>query len=138
MESYSRYETLQQFNSKNGSFKLIPYTEELPQPHKSLLKSGMKVVYGDGTERYVLLETGGLYDVNKGKHQNWLMMYEDTLISKHNTVVDIMEIYDGEMLIAKRVEKTPEQIEIEKIESELRELSTKQSELADRLNKLKK
>jgi len=134
--AYTSIEDFERTNKEHIS--IIPYTEKLPQPHKSLLKSGMKVVYRDGQERYVLIETGGLYDVDKGEHQNWFMAYEDTLISKLSTVIDIMEIYDGEMLIAKRVEKTPEQIEIEKIESELRELSTKQSELADRLNKLKK
>lgn len=88
-------------------FELVE--EELPQPHKSMLKSGMKVVYRNRDVRYVLLETGYLYD-SYGALQIGINNFSDDLIPAHNTIdiesgLDIMEIYDGDKLIAKRTEK---------------------------------
>jgi hypothetical protein len=101
-----------------------------PQPHKSLLKSGMKVVYRDGGVRYVLIETNSLH-YSGGTHTSDIENFNDDLTSCEGfKVLDIMEIWDGETLIAKRTEKTPQQIEIDRIETEMRKL-------ADDLRKVK-
>ena len=78
----------------------------IPQPHKSLLKSGMKVVYRSGVERYVFLPAGVFMNVN-GEIGNRLSYYSDDMLINIPSSQDIMEIYteDGE-LIAKREEKS--------------------------------
>ena len=78
--------------------------QELPQPHKDLLKSGDKVVYRDGDERFVLLETKSLYTSN-GEFANELKNLTIHLLGVFNARLDdIMEIWRGDELIAKRTE----------------------------------
>ena len=79
----------------------------IPQPHKSLLKSGMKVVYRNGSERYVFLPAGVFMDEN-GTTGNSLSYYSDDMLFKSCSFSspssqDIMEIYTEDCeLIAKR------------------------------------
>ena len=103
---------------------------DLPQPHKSLLKSGDKVVYRDGNERFVLVETMSLY-----KKEGWFACFlcdftNDLLWNGTYNYNDILEIWRGDELIAKRIEKSEKEIEIERIENEMRKL-------ADDLRKVK-
>jgi hypothetical protein len=68
----------------------------------------------------VLLETGTLHD-KRGGNRNYLSNYSDELIQSclDSSIRDIMEIWDGDKLIAKRVEKSKTQLEIEEIEKEI-------------------
>ena len=101
---------------------------DIPQPHKSLLKSGMKVVYRCGAERYVFLPAGVLMDKN-GTIGNRISHYSDDMCTSPS-FQDIMEIYteDGE-LIAKREEKSAKDIKIEELEKRMRELADEIAEL---------
>lgn len=102
---------------------------ELPQPHKSLLKSGDKVVRRDGSVRFTLIELGKFFseEISWSKIEH----FTDELFEAYNDgKFDIMEIYRGDELIAKRIEKSAKEIEIERIENEMRKL-------ADDLRKVK-
>ena len=100
----------------------------IPQPHKSLLKSGMKVVYRNGTERYVFLPAGVFMDEN-GTTGNSLSYYSDDMLFKSCSFSsprsqDIMEIYTEDCeLIAKREEKSAKDTKIEELEKRMRELA---------------
>lgn len=107
------------------NFKLL----ELPQPHKSLLRSGDKVVYRNCEKRFVLLEVHSLYD-KFGAFQNSINNFDEYLNRRKNKDQDIIEIWRGDELIAKRIEKSAKEIEIERIENEMRKL-------ADDLRKVK-
>ena len=107
---------------------------DIPQPHKSLLKSGMKVVYRSGIEKYVFLPADVFMDEN-GTTGNSLSYYSDDMLFKSCSFSspssqDIMEIYteDGE-LIAKREEKSAKDIKIEELEKRMRELADEIAEL---------
>ena len=130
---------------KHGTFYMISvdnkrfaWTDEMfetiPQPHKSLLKSGMKVVYRSGVEKYVFLPAGVFMDEN-GTTGNSLSYYSDDMLFKScsfnsHKSQDIMEIYteDGE-LIAKREEKSAKDTKIEELEKRMRELADEIAEL---------
>lgn len=103
---------------------------DIPQPHKSLLKSGMKVVYRDGSERYVFLPANKLL-FDCGSVATSLLLFSDSLlVDKYKNDCDIMEIYteDGE-LIAKREEKSTKDTKIEELEKRMRELADEIAEL---------
>lgn len=104
----------------------------IPQPHKSLLKSGMKVVYRNGDKRYILIPTNSLHTF-AGEKVNELSKYTDNLLNKVKLSgeLDIMEIYDGEILIAKREEKSAKDTKIEELEKRMRELADEIAELKD-------
>ena len=102
----------------------------IPQPHKSLLKSGMKVVYRNGSHRYVLLETNRIYNPHTWNFSLLISEYNENLIRSLGTSpYDIMEIYDGEILIAKREEKSAKDTKIEELEKRMRELADEIAEL---------
>ena len=102
----------------------------IPQPHKSLLKSGMKVVYRNGSHRYVLLETNRLYNPHTLNFSLPISEYNENLIRSLGTSpYDIMEIYDGEILIAKREEKSAKDTKIEELEKRMRDLADEIAEL---------
>ena len=107
---------------------------DIPQPHKSLLKSGMKVVYRSGVEKYVFLPADVFMDEN-GTTGNSLSYYSDDMLFKSCSFSspssqDIMEIYteDGE-LIARREEKSAKDTKIEELEKRMRELADEIAEL---------
>ena len=110
------YESLEHFHYSNTDYKLEPV--ELPQPHKSLLKSGDKVVCDNGLCRFVLLETNSLHLPN-GIKTNDLIFYSSDLKYKGGNSLDVVEIWCGEELIAKCKNKS----EIEKIKNEMRKLA---------------
>ena len=106
----------------------------IPQPHKSLLKSGMKVVYRSGIEKYVFLPADVFMDEN-GTTGNSLSYYSDDMLFKSCSFSspssqDIMEIYteDGE-IIAKREEKSAKDTKIDELEKRMRELADEIAEL---------
>ena len=122
------------FNDINELNRKAPSQFEeisIPQPHKSLLKSGMKVVYRSGDKRYVLIPTNGFYKFT-GEKVNELSKYTDNLLNKVKLSgeLDVMEIYteDGE-LIAKREEKSAKDTKIEELEKRMRELADEIAEL---------
>jgi hypothetical protein len=133
--SGSVYFSKENFESRNRNIK-IELVTDLSQPHKSLLKSGMEVVFRDGIHRYVLIETDSLYHT-QGALSMTLKSYHENLICSTFSSLDVMEIWDGDTLIAKRTEKSTQEIEIERIESEMRKLSEAQNKLADGLKKIK-
>jgi hypothetical protein len=121
-QSWDSLEELNYRNQGYGKFEMV-----VKEPHKSLLKSGMKVVMRDRIERYVILE------IRKIFRENLEYLFLTDFTEELNCIInkfDVMEIWDGETLIAKRSEKTAQQIEIERIENEMRKL-------ADDLRKVK-
>lgn len=112
-----------------SQFELV--INKLPQPHNSLLKSGDKIVYRYNDERFVLLETGTLHATNGCSAVALCYFTDDLTWIGNSRANDIMEIWRGDKLIAKRIEKSEKEIEIESIESEMRKL-------ADRLKEIKK
>ena len=102
----------------------------IPQPHKSLLKSGMKVVYRDGSERYVFLPANKLLFDRGGVAASLLLFSDSLLVDKYKNDCDIMEIYteDGE-IIAKREEKSAKDTKIEELEKRMRDLADEIAEL---------
>lgn len=137
---------------KNGTFenmkytrdkKIVSYPQHPIQFTKSDLKSGDKVVYRNGTERYVLIETETLHSIVTGDKSTLLKYFNDNLYWEETRVNSnaIMKVYRNNELIWERVEepvKTPQQIELEKIEIRQRELAEEQKKLADRINELSK
>ena len=104
-------------------------TAKLNSP-KSLLKSGDKVTYRNGEERWIMLELGTLHSVN-GHPMSKLDLYSDDLICKHYDQFSIMKIERGTELIWQREEKSAKQIEIEAIKNEMKKL-------AERLEQVRK
>ena len=102
----------------------------IPQPHKSLLKSGMKVVYRDGSERYVFLPANKLL-FDCGSVATSLLLFSDSLlVDKYKNDCDIMEIYtEDSELIAKREEKSAKDTKIAELEKRMRELADEIAEL---------
>ena len=130
-EQWGEFNDINELNRKAPSqFEEI----SIPQPHKSLLKSGMKVVYRSGIEKYVFLPADVFMDEN-GATGNSLsyysddMLFESCIFNSHNSQ-DIMEIYteDGE-LIAKREEKSTKDTKIEELEKRMRDLADEIAEL---------
>ena len=126
-EQWGEFNDINELNRKAPSqFEEI----SIPQPHKSLLKSGMKVVYRNGSHRYVLLETNGLYNPHTWNFSLPISEYNENLIRSLGTSpYDIMEIYDGEILIAKREEKSAKDTKIEELEKRMRDLADEIAEL---------
>ena len=90
----------------------------------------MKVVYRNGSHRYVLLETNGLYNPHTWNFSLPISEYNENLIRSLGTSpYDIMEIYDGEILIAKREEKSAKDTKIEELEKRMRDLADEIAEL---------
>ena len=122
------------YNDINNLNSLMDFQFEevldIPQPHKSLLKSGMKVVYRCGAERYVFLPAGVLMDKN-GTIGNRISHYSDDMCTSPS-FQDIMEIYteEGE-LIAKREENSAKDTKIEELEKRMRELADEIAGLKD-------
>lgn len=107
---------------------------------KSDLKSGDKVVYRDEEELFVLIETQSLHDSKSGYQDGYLSSYDEFLKHKVHMKRDIMKVYRDNILIWERAEepqKTAQQIEIERIEKEMREISVMQNKLADELSRVK-
>ena len=124
----NRYKNVTELNSVMAS--QFEEVLNIPQPHKSLLKSGMKVVYRDGSERYVFLPANKLL-FDCGSVTTSLSLFSDSLlVDEHKNDCDIMEIYteDGE-LIAKREEKSAKDTKIEELEKRMRELADEIAEL---------
>ncbi len=128
----NRYKNVTEMNSVMAS--QFEEVLNIPQPHKSLLKSGMKVVYRSGIEKYVFLPADVFMDEN-GTTGNSLSYYSDDMLFKSCSFSspssqDIMEIYteDGE-LIAKREEKSAKDTKIEELEKRMRELADEIAEL---------
>ena len=126
-EQWGEFNDINELNRKAPSqFEEI----SIPQPHKSLLKSGMKVVYRNGSHRYVLLETNGLYNPHTWNFSLPISEYNENLIRSLGTSpYDIMEIYDGEILIAKREENSAKDTKIDELEKRMRELADEIAEL---------
>lgn len=130
-EQWGEFNDINELNRKASSqFEEI----SIPQPHKSLLKSGMKVVYRSGVEKYVFLPADVFMDEN-GTIGNSLSYYSDDMLFKSYSFSspnsqDIMEIYteDGG-LIAKREEKSAKDTKIEELEKRMRELADEIAEL---------
>lgn len=102
--------------------------EHLPQPQKSLLKSGDMVVFRNGDERYVLVETSTLH-FKTGNVARHLNNFCETLTHTYENRVDIMRVYRNGELIMKRTEKSERELEVERIQAEMAKLSKRLDEL---------
>jgi signal peptidase I len=115
------YCELEWFKEDNMNIIEFKSLSQLPQPQKSLLKSGDKVVYRDGSERFVLIEIGTLY-TEDGRLRNRLDEYLDNLTIKYNKDQDIMQVYRNNELIMQRTEKSDRELKIEEIQRKMDEL----------------
>jgi len=100
----------------------------LPQPHKSMLRSGMKVVYKNKSFRYVLLETGTLHD-DGGNITGLLNDFSSELLVDPVNMCNIMQIWDGDTLIAQRTEKSEAELKKESILAKIAELQAEVDKL---------
>ena len=108
----------------------LELVKPLPQPQKSLLKSGDKVVYRGGSKRYVLMGTETLHDVKDGDLMNHLGSYMENLISKSGyKLEDIIQVYRNDELIMQRTEKSEKELRKETIEAEMAKLQKELDEL---------
>lgn len=123
--SHNKFLSLEDVNDFfNSKFELV-------QTPKELLKSGDKVTYRDGSERFVLLETGTLHN-SSGTVAIILDKFDDNLMRTSETrTCDIMKIERGSEIIWEREEKSAKQIEVENIKNEMKKL-------ADRLEQVEK
>lgn len=96
---------------------------------KSDLNSGDKAIFRNGSERYVLVETETFHSED-GEVKNHFFNFKDDLNNTSIPTLDIIQVYRGKELVFDREEKSEKDIEIERIESEMRKL-------ADALEKLK-
>ena len=112
--------------------------EDLTSP-KTLLRSGDKLTLRNGCEGYVLLETNSIYSSTGGGRIDFLSNYYDDLkyLVSQESRHDVVKVHRDGKLIWQLDEKSKEQLELEKIEAEIRELSTQQTKLADRMSELK-
>ena len=97
--------------------------KQLPQPQKSLLKSGDMVVYRNGDERYVLVETGTLHG-QLGYRSNNIVNYENNLMSNGHSSNTIMQVYRNNELIMERTEKSEKELKKEELQRKLDEIKT--------------
>ena len=106
----------------------------LPQPHISLLSSGVKLVYGDKTITYYLKETQMFYD-KEGQPSGTLKRCEEDLydVSSHYNVV---EMWLGDILIAQRTEKSEAELKKESLEKQMADLQQKVDEIAKEIKSL--
>ena len=105
--SYYKLDTCEAYNFVD---EMIDHeaTAKLNEPTpKSLLKSGDKVTYRDGTERFVLLETGTLH-TDIGDFALKLEYFNDKLCCESHKIQDIMKIERGTELIWERPIPQPE------------------------------
>lgn len=109
---------LEELNSKvANSLKFELVSEELLQPHKSMLKDGDYVIQKRFKKLIVSLVYKRVFDREGYYHD--MHDYNDELIDKDDSKYDIMEIWRDGKLIAKRTEKSKSQLEIEEIEKEI-------------------
>jgi len=119
------------------TFEMMQESQELPEPHIDLLKDGMKGVLKNKSEIYFIPTVEKFLDRDYGANLICRNYNKDLTSYKRGERYNVLELWYEGKLIAKRKEKSPQQIEIEKIQAEMNELSDKQKELADRLKKLK-
>ena len=99
----------------------------LPQPHKSMLRSGMKVVHRDARVRYILVETNTFHNKD-GEVATMFDSFDDKLIARIKTY-DIMQIWDGNNIIAQRTEKSEADLKKESILAKIAELQSEVDKL---------
>ena len=106
----------------------------LPQPHKSMLRNEMKVVHRDGRVRYILVETNTFHNKD-GEVATMFDSFDDKLIARIKTY-DIMQIWDGDTLIAQRTEKSEAELKKESLEKQMADLQQKVNEIAKEIKSL--
>lgn len=113
---------------KQENYTIVAYPQHSIQFTKSDLKSGDKVVFRNNNTVYLLKEVGAFYTIIGNLH-SYLIEYTNGLKDNKYSDYDIMQVYRDNILIWQRIEapqKTPQQIEIERIEQEMREYADKQ------------
>jgi len=124
------FQSLEDFNCRcNSQIAVVNMS-------KYILESEDEVIYRDGDSRIFLATTGTFHNIY-GDKLNTINKYTDDLISTGLSCNDIMKIFRKGTLICQRVEKTKTNVEIEKIETEMRTISELQTKLADKLKDLK-
>ncbi len=124
-----RYSSIGQFEYCNPSWKDI--LTHIKQFTKSDLRDGYTVEYSNGGKRLVLTKTQTLHDPIDGDLMHSLNYYDENLTKKglgsFNSDEDIMKVYDteGTLLWERETPKSPEQIEIERLELEIANMSEK-------------
>lgn len=104
---------------------------------KSDLKDGMRVVYRNGRIRYVLGSTLLIFDGSKfssrGTYQRagYVASYDNDMKNSMHSELDIMQVVDRDgTVLYNRVEKSPTEIELEKLQEQYKQLG-------EQINKLK-
>lgn len=101
---------------------------------KSLLQDLDVITYRSGSKRFVLVRTNTIHD-ESAERVNTLDSYNDELVKVKggDKEFDIMTIERNHKIIWTRVEKSKEQLELEKLESEMRSMADKIKELKGRV-----
>lgn len=133
----SQYLSVDDFNKKIALAEIELVT--LPIPHKKLLQSGDRLVFNDTRDdRFVLLQTDSTHSKDGNFVGCFNPAYNDFLGDvQSNGKLFVTEIWRGNLMIACVPAKSEQQLEIERIEAVMRDLSAQQSKLAEDLNKLK-
>jgi hypothetical protein len=120
-----RYNSIDQFEYCNPSWKGI--LTHIKQFTKSDLKEGNIVEYECGDKRLVLTKSQTLHHPLLGMVMHYLKHYNEDLTSKGSKFEDIVKVYDTEdtLLWEREIPKSPEQIEIERLELEIANMSEK-------------
>ena len=105
----------------------------MPEPHKDLLESGMRLILRSGNYRYVLLETRTLHN-SDGIIIDRMNNYTEHLFSLEDDADDVMEVWQGDIQIAKREEKSELDILVETIEGNIEELKKELAKLKNSEN----
>lgn len=113
-----------------NDYRIVDYT--LAQSFtKQSLKDGFKVQYKNGDKRLVLLYTQTLHATDTGEVMSYLDYYNDDFTKSSVGIDDdtIVKVYDTEdnLIWEREIPKSPEQIEIERLELEIQQ---KEDELA--------
>ena len=100
---------------------------------KSDLRSGDKVVYRNGDERFVLIETQSLYAESGARAIGLEDFHENLKFESLTASYDIMQIYRNGELIWEREEKSQAQLDYEKLVEQIQDLQKKAEELKGKL-----
>ena len=128
-----KYEDFKAFMKGNEGWTgyLIPLIK--PPFTKQSLKDGFKVVYRGGVQGLVLTKTQTLHSVKNGVVQTQLSGYTDTFVHMSGDIYyDIMKVWDTEDNLVWERPKSPEQIEIERLELEIKNMTEKLAVLKNR------
>ena len=110
------------------AFESLKQPTQLPQPQKSLLKSGDEIFLENGDRRFVLVETNSIHDYF-GTRAGELDKYSENLKVAFSGKFKVMLVYRNGELVMERTEKSEKELRKEEIEAEMAKLQKELDEL---------